>query len=239
MEVSLADEAYEMIKADILTCELEPGIHLAQSQMTERYEIGLTPIREALRRLAHEGYVESIPRYGYIVTPITLSDVYEIYEMRSIIEPGAARLAAERASPSQLEQILEIAQNSSFTYVPGDRKSYTAYLTQNAKFHLSMAVATGNQRLVGLLSNILDELSRVFHLYIGLRDYTAQLRHEHFTIAKAICDRDADLAARLAYEQAVRSQQRVTEALERAMNDGMPGVMHNALELKRTEPGSN
>jgi DNA-binding GntR family transcriptional regulator len=236
MEVSLADEAYESIKADILVCELEPGIHLAQSQMAQKYGIGLTPIREALRRLAHEGYVESLPRYGYIVTPITLSDVYEIYELRSVIEPGAARLATERASPAQLERILEIARNSSFTYVPRDRKSYTAYLAQNADFHLSVAIATGNQRLVNLLTNILDELSRVFHLYIGFRDYTDQLRHEHFAIAKAICDRDSDLAAQFAYEQAMRSQQRVTEALEYAREKGIPGVPSKAIELKRLGP---
>jgi DNA-binding GntR family transcriptional regulator len=232
MKLSLTDKAYEEIKADILSCLLEPGMHVAQSQLADTYGMGLMPVRKALQRLAHEGFVESIPGFGYVVTPITLSDVYEIYELRSIVEPAAARLAAERASQEQLERLSEIAENTDFTYVYGDRQSYSEYLAKNTEFHMSVVNASNNQRLINILSKILDELSRVFHLYLGLRDYTTQLREEHAEIASAIHDRDAERAAQIVGEQTSRSLQRVLEALNHAKGGGPSRALSRAVQLK-------
>ena len=71
--VSLADKAYEVIKADIITCVLRPGQQIAQPRFAERYGMGLTPVREALQRLAQEGFVQAVPRFGYIISPIAIS----------------------------------------------------------------------------------------------------------------------------------------------------------------------
>ena len=98
---SLSEQAYDRIKADIITCSLKPGMQIAQPALVEKYNIGMTPIREAMQRLAQEGFVTPIPRFGYTITPITFTDVREIYELRSILESAAARLAALRGNQSR------------------------------------------------------------------------------------------------------------------------------------------
>jgi DNA-binding GntR family transcriptional regulator len=208
--VSLSDKAYDVIKNDIITCILEPGRQIAQRQLVERYQLGTTPIREALQRLVQEGLVQPIPRFGYVINPVTLSDVREIFELRSILESAAARLAVERGSQEGLERI---SREATFTYVYKDRASYSEFLSRNTEFHRSIAVLAGNERLVDQISRLLDEMTRIFHLGLDLRDSAAEMRDEHMTLARALCARDQDLAVQEARAQIARSQERVLEAL--------------------------
>jgi DNA-binding GntR family transcriptional regulator len=207
---SLADQAYRLLKKDIITCEFPPGEQIAQATLTERYEIGLTPIREALQRLALEGFVQSIPRLGYIVTPITFSDVHEIYELRMIAETAAVRLAALRSPKEELKKLID---RSDFSYVYQDIESYKVFLGQNRDFHIAIARLSGNQRLVDLISNLLDELTRLFHLGLGIRDSAAEMHDAHSALAQAILERNPDRAEQIVRNEIEMSQNRVLEAL--------------------------
>jgi DNA-binding GntR family transcriptional regulator len=233
MSQSLAGKAYEIVKGEIITCALEPGQQIVQSQLAERYQIGLTPVREALQRLAQEGFVQPIPRFGYIVSPVTLSDVREIFELRSIVESSAARLAAVRGLQEQLTKILASAD---FTYVYKERQSYTDFLAHNADFHRSVAVAARNQRLVDLVSKLLDELTRVFHLGLDLRDSAEEMRDEHLALAQVLCDRDPDRAEQIVQSQIVTSQNRILEALTRRVSGIPSGDLSDAVQVRRLEP---
>jgi len=226
---SLSDVAYEAIKKEIITCVLEPGQQIVQHQLAARHQIGLTPIREALQRLALEGFVQPIPRFGYIVSPITFSDVHEIFELRSILESAAARLAALRATDQQLNEFLAAA---GFTYVFKDPDSYSHFLSLNADFHCSLGLLAGNQRLADQISKVLDELTRVFHLGLDLRDSTDEMRDEHMMLAQALCDRDPDRAEKIVQAQIARSQQRVLEAL----TDRLIGGAVGRLQTIQVEP---
>jgi len=232
MSQSLAGKAYEIVKGEIITCALEPGQQIVQSRLAERYHIGLTPVREALQRLAQEGFVQPIPRFGYIVSPVTLSDVREIFELRSIVESAAARLAAVRGLQEKLHEILA---NADFTYVYKERQSYTDFLAHNADFHRSVAVAARNQRLVDLVSKLLDELTRVFHLGLDLRDSAEEMRDEHLALAQVLCDRDPDRAEQIVQSQIVTSQNRILEALTRRISGIPSGDLSDAVQVKRLE----
>lgn len=199
-----------------------------QRQLAEQYSSGLTPIREALQRLAQEGFVQAIPRFGYIVSPIALSDVREIFELRAILETAAARLAAQRGSPQQLRRIVEVA---SFTYVYKDRHTYSEFLACNVDFHRSVAEAAGNQRLADQIGRVLDELARVFHLGLDLKDSAGEMREEHLALAQALLDGDAARAERIVSGQIARSQQRVLEALLQTMG-GSPGGLGQAVQVR-------
>ena len=218
MAPSLAQKAYELIKNDIIACVLEPGQQIVQSKLAEEYQIGTTPIRDALQRLVQEGLVESMPRFGYIVNQITLSDLNDMYELRSILESAAARLAAVRASEEQLDRIAKLAK---VTYVYRDRNKTSEFLATNAEFHGSIAVATGNQRLVSLLSKLFDEMTRLFQLGLDVRDDAEEMREEHVTLAQALCDRDPDRAEQVARELVTRSHERALEALRPSL-EGSP-----------------
>jgi len=210
LKQSLAEQAYNLIKRDIITCALDPGLQIAQSHLVERYQMSLTPVRDALKRLEQENLVQSIPRFGYIIAPITIEDVQDIFEMRLILEKSVARLAAQRASQQQLETIHKSAH---FTYRYQDRQSYQEFLELNAEFHTSIAFTTGNRRLSESIARLLDGMTRIFHLGLELKDSGEEMQSEHIRLSEALVKRDADAAEALVVEQINRSQQRIEQML--------------------------
>lgn len=208
---SLAHEAYEAIKRDIIRTRLDPGQKIIQSELSDRYAVGTTPIREALQRLAQEGLVEPVPRYGYIVARITLYDVRELFELRVLLESASCRWAATRGDMEDLEAIRQVAD---FIYVKGDEESYSVYLSANRDFHRSIAFVSGNHRLVPLITQVLDEMTRILYVAIlhDLERFDVFVR-EHVDLADALCDRDPDLAEELIRAEIELTQKLVLDAL--------------------------
>src|ERR671931_1766835 len=102
---SLADKAYHAIRDLIVSLELAPGAVIDERELVERLEIGRTPVREALRRLAQERLVEVYPRRGMLVTRVDVRELARLSEVRLVLEPEAARLAAERATEADREEL--------------------------------------------------------------------------------------------------------------------------------------
>ena len=94
----LADRAYYAIRELIVSLDLRPGSVVNERELMERLELGRTPIREAVRRLAQEQLVEVFPRRGTFVTNVEIRDLASICDVRSALEAHAARIAAERAN---------------------------------------------------------------------------------------------------------------------------------------------
>src|SRR5882762_9088878 len=103
---SLADKAYHAIRGLIVSLELAPGALIDERELIEQLEIGRTPVREALRRLAHEGLVEVYPRRGMFVTGVDVRELARLSEVRAVLEPEAARLAAERATDADRADVV-------------------------------------------------------------------------------------------------------------------------------------
>jgi DNA-binding GntR family transcriptional regulator len=102
---ALADRAYFAIRELIVSLELRPGSVVNERELMERLELGRTPIREAVRRLAQEQLVEVFPRRGMFVTNVDVRDLARISEVREALEPEAARLAAERATDAERDEL--------------------------------------------------------------------------------------------------------------------------------------
>ncbi len=207
---SAAGKAYQLIKYDIIRCNLAPGQQVAQAQLAEKYRLGLTPIREALQQLSNEGFVQPFPRFGYLITPLHSDGIAELFEVRAILEPVAARLAASRGPERKLKRLIEIAN---FTYSHKDHESYAEFLSHNTDFHCSIADATGNSHLVDMICKVLDQLGRAFHLSIDLVDAAREMQSEHLALAQAIYARDEAQAAALCLSEIEISRQRVLRAL--------------------------
>lgn len=106
---SLADRAYLSIRDLIVSLELAPGELIDERQLVETLGIGRTPVREALRRLAQEQLVEVFPRRGMFVTGVDVRDLARISEVRTALEPEAARLAAERATDEERDELAALS----------------------------------------------------------------------------------------------------------------------------------
>jgi len=105
-----ADSAYLAIRGLIVSLELPPEAVIDERALMQRLGLGRTPVREALRRLAHEQLVEVFPRRGMFVSGVDVRDLARISEVREVLEPEAARLAAERATDSEREQLAALAE---------------------------------------------------------------------------------------------------------------------------------
>lgn len=87
------ERTFEMLKADILSCRLEPGALVSASALGSEYGAGLAAVRSALERMAAEGWVQALPQRGYQIAPITVQEVNELYAVSELITPRLARLS--------------------------------------------------------------------------------------------------------------------------------------------------
>ena len=115
LAATLTEQAAEILRTDILACRLAPGATLSEAALAARTRLGRAPIRAALARLADEGLVLAVPRRGWVVSTVTIRDIHEVFDLRLILEPEAARRAAQaihlgRASPAELRVLDAICE---------------------------------------------------------------------------------------------------------------------------------
>lgn len=206
----LTDRAYERIRHDIICCIIAPGAEISEAQLCAHYRLGKAPVRMALHRLAHEGLVRAIPRRGHMVSPVTLKDIQDIFELRQMLEPQAARMAAGRVNAPQLKLLAEACRGG---YQPGDAKSIDRFLEANKAFHTAIAEATGNTRLAHAIAQLLDGMTRLLHLGLGLRNRSQELEQEHGALVKALVRGDGDTAQRICRDQIEAARNMVLSAV--------------------------
>jgi DNA-binding GntR family transcriptional regulator len=105
--VSLVDRAYELIRAQVLECQLRPGSQVTERALSIAHDVGVAAVRGALARLATEGLVIPLPRVGYQITPITLRGVSELFEAWELVGSAIVRLAVSRRSSEMRLRFLE------------------------------------------------------------------------------------------------------------------------------------
>ncbi len=190
---SVVDLAYERIRAMIDSGEFPPGARLGQVELAEQLGISRTPVREALRRLTGEGLAEFVPNRGFRAASPSLDDVLRRLEVRSLLEPGIARLAAARRSHDDLLRLQDaIAREEAAT-------TRIAAHDASRDFHLLLAAATGNADLVTMLGSLwIVEIGRRL---LAARATSADWRKadvaEHRAILAAVGGRDGERAAQL------------------------------------------
>jgi len=206
----LSDRAYERIRHDIISCVLAPGAEISETQLCAQYRIGKAPVRMALNRLAHDGLVRAIPRRGYQVAPVTVKDIHDVFELRLMLEPVAARMAAGTVGAQRLRALDEVARSS---YEPGDPGSTSRFLEASKAFQVAIARATGNARLADAIERLLDDMTRLLHLGLGLRDRSQELSRAHRSLVKALARGDGEAAERICREQIETARSMVLSAI--------------------------
>lgn len=141
---SVVDRVYSVLRGRIVSGELPRGMRLRQEAIAVELGVSRTPLREALRRLAAEGLVEFSPNRGAQVAELRGHDVRSSYEARTVLEPGAARLAAVRRPVDQIAAMREA--------IEAERRSATTgeAFAASRDFHLALVAASGNEYLLRL-----------------------------------------------------------------------------------------
>jgi len=196
---------YQALKQDIVTCTLAPGLPLSEVEMCARYETSRTPVRESCRRLCDESLMRMVPFRGFNITPLTIEEYRDLHETRLLVEPGAAALAAERATEEQLK---EIELWASYDYKSMQKSSYYTSLEWNRRFHVSIAIASRNQSLIEIVTNIHTRLMRYTYLVISVDSYGPQLSNEHKMLVRALRMRDPERARERALDHLNKTETR-------------------------------
>lgn len=222
---SAAGRAYSSLKQEILVCDLAPGSPVFEGEIAERLKMSKTPVREALGMLVHEGFVEVRPRQGYRVTDVTLGDVQEVFQLRLLLEPAAAELAAERATPEQLKALRTSSEDD-------PSQEYEESVMQAATFHSTLADASGNRRLASTLHSLLDEMQRLRFIGLTSGDTYENETAEHRELLDALLKGNHHLARDIAQRHVEGDRMRMFEAILGSLSTSGAGVAASQVRLR-------
>ncbi|MFP3928158.1 MAG: GntR family transcriptional regulator [Desulfobacteraceae bacterium] len=164
--LSLSELAYRRINELIVSLQLRPGAQVDERSLETRLEIGRTPIREALFRLAAEGLVEAVPKRGFFVKPVTLEDVRALFEAMTLLERNCAFLAARRAGQ---EHVRELERLHDSLQEAMEKEDYLQVTLLNSRFHRVLYDSTGNQFLASALHHVQNQAQRLAYLSYSKR----------------------------------------------------------------------
>lgn len=192
-----ADQAYRLLRHDIVGGILPAGAHLAETDLAEQYGFSRTPIRESLRRLQSEGLVEVIPHRGARVIDWHNFDVEGIYDLRAAVEAFIARRAAVRVSMQRITELAALCDEMelvSESGEPGDPDTVTRFAELNAEFHGGIAEAAEANYVIPARTVlvVLPLIVQALHQYAPL-GYSRSNRH-HRELLDAFIARDPDWA---------------------------------------------
>ncbi|WP_432840436.1 GntR family transcriptional regulator [Dactylosporangium sp. CA-092794] len=190
--MSLTDDVYRRLKEQILAVARTPGDMLNEAQLADEFGVSKTPVREALRLLSQTGWVVVIPRKGYIVRPVELRDVRDIFAIRRMLEPPLAELAAGQASERQLDHLETLLEQQ--------REAGVDQALEAARsFHLMLAGIAGSRRVHLILEDLVDEVRRLHYLLPHVEGYISSSDEVgwHALIVAALREKDGPRSAAL------------------------------------------
>jgi DNA-binding GntR family transcriptional regulator len=198
---SLADRAYVAIRDLIVSLELAPGALIDERSLVDSLGIGRTPVREALRRLAQEQLVEVFPRRGMFVTGVDVRDLARISEVRTVLEPEAARLAAERATEPERSELSSLSD---------EIKHGVDLMALDERIHRTVHRAAHNDLLEKTLAEYYVLALRIWMIALDQAENLEEAVETHRDLVREIVVGNPDRAADLMrahvedFEQAMR-----------------------------------
>lgn len=218
-----ATRVYDQLKGEIVRLDVLPGERLVELELCERLGVSRTPVREALRRLEHDGMVVSRERGGRFVRLIDMAAYEGVYAVRRALEGHAVRTACAIASDVELDALAaEWRADVDPTTVPLDG----SYVSADERFHLGVAATTGNRYLVESLERINDQLRMVRSVDFTDRERIVVSHDQHQAVIAAMHARDVDGAGALLDDHIAQS---VTE---------IQAIAHRIVDRMYGQPGS-
>src|SRR6185503_14452762 len=173
MNKTVSSMAQERIRAAILDGILLPGVRIDQNQLAKDLNTSLVPVREALKKLEGEGFVQIIPRRGAFVAESSAEDMEDLYFARGMLEGQAAYHAAKNLTDADLDKLDQLFRTMGAALDVDD----FAYFNQtNHDFHFIIYRAAGSKYLLSMITNLWDLALRYRHRYMFLKDQAAVIQ---------------------------------------------------------------
>lgn len=213
VSTSRAGNVYEWIRERIIDGTFPPGQRIRERDVALELQVSRVPVREALPQLESEGYIETLPRRGAVVTHLTVQAVTELFDVRSSLEVLGTRLAAQACAggtdASRLRDLLGAAEAA----LQENNENLIADI--NSKIHEEILELSGSHLLRRLMSPVNGQVRRLFHVASD-RDQLVQ-HHEHSAIVQAITEGHSELAAALAFAHVEHSRNECLPIVEKSL----------------------
>lgn len=181
MKETLAKKVYEQVKDDIVNLNYGINEMLSEQMTATRYNVSKTTAREALSLLCKDGYLVKYPSRGYFIKEVGEKEFLEIVDIRLIIEMAVAEIIIEKSSDEEIKSLYNFVGTESVT-----RENFYEY---NRNFHYQLAVLTKNQKMAGILYDLVCSISRPWS-YLNFEKSAEQLQNEHKNIVDALLERN-------------------------------------------------
>jgi len=221
-DMTLTDRAYGSLREDILNGVLAPGVRLRLDPLKARYGMGASPLREALSRLAGDGFVIAEGRRGFSVPPVSLSELHDVTESRVMIETLALRCSLEQSARTDPHG-WEAGIVASFYRLSKLDDQLTAHQPtaewelRHADFHEALIRACPLQRILHFRQILFEQSERYRRLSLSQLPLDRDVPGEHRALMEAVLERQADRACELLAAHIRRTGHIVAEAV-RGMN---------------------
>lgn len=200
---TMARHVVELMRRDIIVGDFPRGEFLSEAKLAEKYHTSRTPVREACIHLYKEGFLHATPHKGYVVSEISIDDVHELDQLRLILEPALAALAASNklgpehvADCHRILERYELAARRDRTY-----ETFVELCGLEYEFHHVIAQGSGNKKGAKVIREIMNQYQRFY--YLCFRKYPRmEIAHlpEHGHILEVIEARDPSRARQAMYE---------------------------------------
>lgn len=214
-------EVYDQIRHRILTGKHRPQDRLIEEQLARSLGVSRTPIRQALTMLEAEGLVEIVPNKGAMVRSFGIDEVWEVYDLRAVLEGHAARRAADRINEEELKRLRELAEEmeglGQRSFVNREEE-IRLLVALNNEFHGTIVAASRNRRLQHLAERTV-EVPLVFKAFFWYGPHERTIsNHYHRQILNALEQGDGERADILMREHVYEGRDFVIKALKEDMD---------------------
>jgi DNA-binding GntR family transcriptional regulator len=216
---SLAKQAVDQLRGQILSGHLAAGERLVETAIAEEVGLSRSTIRGALAELAHEGLVTQVAYTKWMVTELTAESAWDLYTLRSALEGLAVRLAASQVTAEQIERIRKAQQRLEKA---ASRDDKVALAEADFSLHELLIELSGNAQLMKHYRLIAQQVRLLIASSNSLIAAAADVVAQHKPIVEAICAGDEDAAEALMREHSLGEGRRLVEHLRKVKSDGLP-----------------
>jgi DNA-binding GntR family transcriptional regulator len=212
-KMNATEQAYHIIRNNILTGKLEEGERLTETRLSHDLSLSRTPIREAIGRLVIEGFIERQSGYTTRVAYFPEDEAEQVYDIRRLVECYSVQRAARLATEEDIAALRRIHATMKADMPPKDEAAYQRLATANEKFHRTIVAAARSPRLTALMATALD-VSMVVRTYsmFSEKDLRRSLNH-HEEIIEAIEARAPEWASSVMSAHLLAGAARVAEQI--------------------------
>jgi DNA-binding GntR family transcriptional regulator len=233
---SRVDQVYAQLKRMAAGYEFKPGERINEVELARRLGASRTPLREALNRLATEGFFTFAVNHGFFCRELDPVEVFDLYELRNGLEQAAAALAVARAKLVEIEELEEFLARTSPAVLKNETIEVLVKLDET--FHERLVAMSGNHQMLRVLENINARIR--FVRWIDMeRVGREKTQAEHRAIVKAMRERDQERCLELLDKHISRRREQIVAAIKEGLasiyiSRGRDKIFSAAVRAKRT-----